>query len=84
MDTDYWMELAGESIAANVRVGQRFETRDLFDGVAWNALNKGDRIRFGKDFANAVSEGRFPNVERIQRADNNHARYIKKREGDGK
>ncbi len=78
MDFELWMRRAEESIAQKVKVGQRFEVRGLFEDVEWETLSKGDRIRFGKDFANAVVEGRFPNIVRIQRAENNHARYVKK------
>ncbi len=77
MNVGYWMKKAESSIANKVKVGQKFEVRKLFEDVEWEKLSKGDRIQFGRDFSNAVKEGRFPNVERIQKAENNHAQYIK-------
>ena len=80
MNTESWLKEAEKSITDKVKVGQKFEVRKLYEAVKWEELSKGDRIRFGKDFANAVSEGRFPNVKRIQKAENNHTQYIKVKE----
>lgn len=77
MDIELWMDNAKEIINQKVKIGQRFELRSLFETVEWETLRKGERIQFGKDFANAVSEGRFPNIERVERGANNHAQYIK-------
>ena len=68
---------AKESISNKVKVGKEFELRYLFEQVMWEELTKGERIQLGKYFANAVKEGCFPNIERIQNAKNNHAQYIK-------
>lgn len=77
MDYDNWLEKAKRNIDTKLKVGKKFEVRDLFDGVEWNELSKGDRINFGKFFSNAVKEGKIPAIERIKRGDNNHARYVK-------
>ncbi len=79
MDVALWLEKASSSIERKVKIGKPFELRMLFEAVEWEELSKGDRIRFGKDFANAVEEGYFPNVVRIQKAQNNHAQYIRER-----
>ena len=79
MDVALWLEKASRSIERKVKIGKPFELRDLFEAVEWEELSKGDRIRFGKDFANAVKEELFPNVVRIQKAQNNHAQYIKEK-----
>ena len=77
MDSELWFNKATISINQKVIVGRVFEVKDLFESVEWKELSKGDMIRFGKDFANAVREGQFPNVERVIKGDNNHSRYIK-------
>ena len=80
IDFDYWMAEAEKSIANKVKIGQKFELRGLFEQVRWEELTKGERIAFGKYFANAVAESLFPNVERIQKANNNHTLYKKTEE----
>ncbi|MBR7082204.1 MAG: DUF1413 domain-containing protein [Oscillospiraceae bacterium] len=81
MDTEKWMHKAKISIQEKGKINEIFELRSLFPIVEWESLSKGDRIRFGKDFANAVRDGkRFPNVSTAQRAKNNHAQYIKIKE----
>jgi hypothetical protein len=77
MDVEYWMKKAEKCITEKVADGKKFEIRSLFEAVEWEKLRKGDRIQFGKDFANAVKEGRFPNLKRVQKAENNHAQYVK-------
>ena len=80
MDVDLWMKKAAISIDQKVEIGMRFEAKDLFEPVEWTELSKGERIHFGRNFSNAVKEGRFPSIERITKGDNNHARYVKVRE----
>ncbi len=55
-----------------------FFVKDLFPGTKWNALERGEKLWFGKYFKNAVVSGTIPNVEYIGKADNNSARYKKK------
>lgn len=52
-----------------------FEVKELFKGTTWNALSRGDRISFGRYFANAVKERKVPNVEQLERGKDNHSRY---------
>lgn len=77
MNLEYWMEKAKQNALIKVKNGEVFELKDLFDGVEWERLSKGDRIRFGKFFANAISERKIPEIKRVQKGANNHTRYIK-------
>ena len=77
MDTEQWMEKAEHYLRDKVKVGEVFELRDLFNGIECTELSKGDRIRFGKDFSNAVKENRFPSIKHIKKGENNHTRYTK-------
>lgn len=77
LDVELWMCKAKESIDLKVKKGQKFELRSLFETVEWETLRKGERIQFGKDFANAVSEGHFPSIRRVERGANNHTLYVK-------
>jgi hypothetical protein len=74
------MKKAEECLRKTVKTGKKFKVRDLFESVEWEELTKGERIQFGREFSNAVKEGRFPTIERIQKADNNHTQYMKVRE----
>ncbi len=53
MDFDEWMEDAISSVAQLPR-GTPFTLKNLFEGCHWNALSKGDRLKFGKYFKNQV------------------------------
>ena len=61
-------------------VGKEFELKNLFLEIEWEALSKGNRIRFGKYFKNEVLDGRVSEIEYVDRKKNNHAKYIKKKE----
>lgn len=77
MDNEKWLMLAIQQIDEKVKENVPFEVKQLFKGFDWEQLTKGERILFGKYFANAVREGMVSNVIRVQRANNNHTRYIK-------
>lgn len=77
MDYEKLLNHAKSYIEKEVKPGTIFESKSLFEGVEWDALEKGDRINFGRYFANAVRDGTIKNVVRLERAHNNHARYIK-------
>ena len=77
MDFNEWMQNAIDRIATNVNINQRFELKDLFEGCEWNQLSKGERISFGKYFANEVRENRILGVQSLERGKNNHSRYTK-------
>lgn len=76
MDMQLWLERAIAKIAT-MPSGKEFEIRNLFYEVDWEALPKGDRIRFGKFFKNEVSDGRVTGIRYKEKNKNNHAKYIK-------
>lgn len=76
MDTQAWLQRAEKAIE-EVKVEQTFVVKDLFDGVEWSNLSKGDRQRFGKVFKNEVLEGTIPNLRYIGKEGNNSAKYEK-------
>lgn len=77
MDYRRWMAIALTSIESNVAEDNPFEVKDLFEGHQWKALTRGNRIGFGRYFANEVKEGRVPGVIGLERGKDNHSRYIK-------
>ena len=77
MDYNEWTQNAISRIATNVDVNQQFELKDLFEGCEWSHLAKGERISFGRYFANEVREGRVHGLRALERGKNNHSRYIK-------
>ena len=77
MDYAIWMADAIDSIDTKVKAHQKFELKSLFEGCKWALLSKGDRISFGKFFANEVREGKIKNVVAVERGRDNHSKYIK-------
>ena len=77
MDMSLYMKKAKEKIK-NIQVGSEFELKGLFDEIEWNKLEKGEKISFGRDFANEVREGNIANIIMIERKQNNHRKYKKK------
>lgn len=77
MDYKELLDLAKGYIENELKPGTVFEVKQLFGGVKWEALEKGDRIGFGRYFSNAVNNGVVKNITMIERAKNNHARYKK-------
>lgn len=71
-----WMTNAIYKIGS-LPAGTEFFLKDLFDGVEWQKMPKGDRLSFGKDFKKEVLGGLVPNTSYIGKADNNSAKYIK-------
>ena len=76
MDIKTWMNDAVIKINS-LDDGTEFALKDLFDGVKWEDLPKGDRLTFGRSFKNDVSEGNVKNVTYIGKAPNNSAKYRK-------
>ena len=79
MNNKEWLEKARDKIAVltNETV---FEVKELFEEVDWKALSRGERITFGKVFANEVREGNIQNVYPMERGKNNHSKYEKQGE----
>jgi hypothetical protein len=76
MNYDEWTKKACLNIM-KLNKGQEFELKSLFEGFEWESLKKGERIVFGKYFANEVRESRVNNVISIEKARNNHSKYLK-------
>ncbi len=74
MDTQEYMDIALNSIK-ELETGRKFNTKDLFKGIKWDSLSKGDKITFGKFFANEVRENKIPQVKAIVSGKN--TKYIK-------
>ena len=77
MDFSKWTSDAINIIDAKIKANQIFELKSLFEGCEWEELSKGDRINFGKHFANEVRDGRIKNVIAVERGRDNHSKYIK-------
>ena len=77
MDYQEWMARALRRIENDVAEGSVFEVKDLFEGHQWKTLPRGNRVGFGRYFANDVKEGRVPGVVRLERGKDNHSRYTK-------
>lgn len=77
MDYEKLLEHAKDFINKELEPGTIFEVKQLFNGTVWEALEKGDKVGFGRYFSSAIKKGRIKNVIRLERAKNNHARYQK-------
>ena len=77
MNFEKWTAEAIEVINTKIKTNQRFELKHLFEGCRWESLSRGERINFGKYFANEVRESKIKNNVAIERGRNNHSRYIK-------
>ena len=77
MDFSKWTTDAIDIINTKVKINQKFELKSLFEGCEWEKLSKGERINFGKYFANEVRDGKIKNVLAVERGRDNHSKYIK-------
>ena len=76
MNTEFWMCKALEAVG-RIETNTAFVLKDLFEGVEWNQLPKGDRLSFGRFFKNKVIEGMIPSVSHKGKAANNSTLYLK-------
>ncbi|MCD7760828.1 MAG: single-stranded DNA-binding protein [Clostridiales bacterium] len=76
MDTNLWLYKAKKTIN-DMPVHKEFFVKELYEGVEWNELSKGDRLNFGKFFKNAVMDGKIHGIIYIGKAANNSALYRK-------
>ena len=76
MDYNCWINKAIKK-TSELTTGREFLLKDLFDGVEWNAIPKGNRMGFGRVFKNEVLEGNIPNIIYIGKEKNNSAKYRK-------
>ena len=74
MDIEKWKQKATDAIKT-VPVSRVFVLKDLFDGIEWSALPRGEKLSFGRFFKNEVIDGRIAGVAYIGKANNNSAQY---------
>ncbi len=58
----------------------KFCVKDLFLGVEWEQLKKGEKLYFGRYFKNMVENKKVEQVEFLKKAENNSAVYVKIKE----
>lgn len=79
MDYEEWIKIAVQTIK-QLRPGDIFLLKDLFEGCKWNALPKGERLKFGGYFKKQVELKKIADVEYFGKAKNNSAQYKKMEE----
>lgn len=57
----------------SLRDGEEFVVKDLFDGVAWNRFEIGQRLNIGRNFKSRVESGQIPGVVLMGKRPNNSA-----------
>ena len=62
MDYRKWTEDALLKVSQNIKIGEVFILKDLFEGCVWATLNKGEPSAFGRYFSNEVNEVRIDSV----------------------
>ena len=62
MDFRKWTEDALEKVNLNIKIGDVFILKDLFEGCVWSTLEKGEPAAFGRYFSNEVSEKRIDSI----------------------
>ena len=76
MDFESWLKSAKNATLV-LNDGTVFCLKDLFSGVQWNTLTRGQKLTCGKLFKNAVLRGEVCGINYIGKADNNSALYRK-------
>lgn len=76
MDYNEWIEKAANK-TKKLPTNTTFVLKDLFDGIKWNELERGDKLSLGRRFKHEVENGHIPNVICIGKADNNSTQYEK-------
>ena len=77
MNTDFWTNKALEAIGS-LKNGDTFVLKDLFGGIEWNKLSKGDKLYLGKHFKRKAQRGDFPHVC-FDETSKGTARYVYKK-----
>lgn len=77
MDYERWINAAISKTGA-LSPGTIFVLKDLFSNVDWNTVPAGERRIFGRKFKAKVTSGLVPDVEYLEKAQNNSALYIKR------
>ncbi len=64
MEYSLWINKAIMKIG-NLKSETNFVLKDLFTGVEWNRLKRGEKTNLGRKFKEAVDNGTIPNVSVI-------------------
>ena len=54
-----------------------FVLKDLFDGISWSRLTRGEKLELGRQFKYYVVHNKIPLITYYGKAQNNSAQYIK-------
>ena len=65
MDYDLWINKAIMKIG-ELDVDTIFVLKDLFTGVEWNELQKGEKSNLGRKFKIVVENGKIPDISLIE------------------
>lgn len=65
MDYDIWLNKAIMKIG-ELDTETIFVLKDLFSGVEWNQLKRGEKSNMGRIFKNFVKDKKIPNIELIE------------------
>lgn len=71
-----WIALARTATTA-IAPNHIFVLKDLFDGIGWARLERGEKLELGRQFKYAVIQNAIPSVKCYGKAQNNSTRYIK-------
>lgn len=71
-----WLALA-QAATNFIAPNHIFVLKDLFDGIRWNSLERGEKLELGRQFKYAVMQNSVPSVRYYGKAQNNSAQYIK-------
>lgn len=74
MDYEKMLKSARLKIDA-LDMGTEFFLKDLYNGIEWKKLQKGEKLSLGRRFKNCVMLGEFSNVIYVGKAPNNSAVY---------
>lgn len=71
-----WIELA-RTVTTAIAHNHIFALKDLFDGIRWAGLERGEKLELGRQFKYCVMQNKIPSVAYYGKAQNNSAQYIK-------
>ena len=71
-----WIELA-ETATNAIAPNHIFVLKDLFYGIRWARLERGEKLELGRRFKYYVMQNKIPSVKYYGKAQNNSTQYIK-------
>ena len=71
-----WLENA-TTATISIPHNHIFVLKNLFDGISWNTLTRGEKLELGRQFKYCVMQNKIPLVAYYGKAQNNSAQYIK-------